>query len=313
MSAPEILSTGSCFPTQVVTNEMLAQRVDTSDEWVFSRTGIHSRRHCSGGENGVGMAAQAARQALERAGVGPEAVSVCLVATFTPDFASPSTACLLQRELGLLEDTICFDLNAACAGFVYALHTAHSLLSGASRPYALVLGCEVISRVLDMDDRSTCVLFGDGAGAVLVRRREDARWHTVFGSRGDDISIRVQGPGPEKAAVHMEGQAVFRFAVEVAEKSIRQLLEQEGIGIGDLDWIFCHQANARITEFLAKRLKADASLFYQNIEHCGNTSAASIPLALYELQRAGGLHKGMRVLLVGFGGGLTWAGALLHW
>ena len=140
MSAPEILSTGSCVPTQVVTNEMLAQRVDTSDEWVFSRTGIHSRRHCSGGENGVAMA-QAARQALERAGVKPEEVGVCLVATFTPDFASPSTACLLQRELGLLEDTICFDLNAACAGFVYALHTAHSLLSGASRPYALVLGC----------------------------------------------------------------------------------------------------------------------------------------------------------------------------
>ena len=148
---------------------------------------------------------------------------------------------------------------------------------------------------------------------MLVRRREDACWHTVFGSRGDDMSIRVQGPGPEKAAVHMEGQAVFRFAVEVAEKSVRQLLEQEGIGIGDLDWIVCHQANARITEFLAKRLRADASLFYQNIDHCGNTSAASIPLALDELQRAGGLRKGMRVLLVGFGGGLTWAGALLRW
>ena len=161
MSAPKILATGRCLPSRVVTNEELSRQVDTSDQWVFSRTGIHSRRFCTG-ESGLDMAAGAARQALDRAGLKPEEVGVCLVATFTPDYASPSMACLLQERLGLKEDTLCFDLNAACAGFLYGLKTAHALLAEAARPYALVVGCEVISRVLDMTDRNTCVLFGDG-------------------------------------------------------------------------------------------------------------------------------------------------------
>lgn len=312
MSAPKILSTGRCLPHRIVTNEDLSRMVDTNDEWVFSRTGIHQRRFCDG-ESGLDLALGSARQALERAGLKPEDIGVCLVATFTPDYASPSMACLVQKELGLREDTLCFDLNAACAGFLYGMKTAHALLADAARPYALLIGCEVISRVMDMTDRNTCVLFGDGAGAAVLRRDEEASWHTVFGSRGDPESIRVQGPGPEPSAVHMEGKAVFRFAVEVVEQSIRQMLAEEGCDINDLDLVVCHQANARIIDHVAKKLKAREGLFYKNMDRYGNTSAASIPIALDELVEQGALKPGMRVLTVGFGGGLTWAGALLRW
>lgn len=313
MSAPYILATGRCLPERVVTNEELNQRVDTSDEWVFSRTGIHQRHFCEE-ETGLDLAVSAARQAMDRAGATAADIGVCLVATFTPDHASPSTACLLQRELGLEEDTVCFDLNAACAGFLYGLKTAHALLSDTPRPCALVVGAEVISRVMDHTDRGTCVLFGDGAGAAVVRRDASRRWHTVFGTRGDPDSIRVQGPGPLPSAIHMDGRAVFRFAVEVVEQSIRQLLEREGlVSINDLDLVVCHQANARIIDFVAKRLGAREGLFFKNMDRYGNTSAASIPIALDELVQAGALRPGMRVLMVGFGGGLTWAGALLEW
>ena len=313
MSAPQILATGRYLPERVVTNEELSKTVDTNDQWVFSRTGIHSRRFCVE-ESGLDLAAAAARQAMERAGLTASDIGVCLTATFTPDHASPSTACLLQRELGLKEDTICFDLNAACAGFLYGLKTAHALLSDAPRPCALVVGAEVISRVMDQTDRNTCVLFGDGAGAAVFRRDEKSSWHTVFGSRGDRESIRVQGPGPVPSAIHMDGKAVFRFAVEVVEQSIRQLLEAEGLeSVNDVDLVVCHQANARIIDFVAKRLGAREGLFFKNMDRYGNTSAASIPIALDELVQSGTLRPGMRVLTVGFGGGLTWAGAMLRW
>ncbi len=312
MSAPKILGTGRCVPSRVVNNDELSQRVDTSDAWVFSRTGIRSRRFCTG-ERGVDLAQGAARQAMERAGVAPEDVGVCLVATFSPDYASPSTACLLQRQLGLPEDTICFDLNAACAGFLYGLHTAHALLASCARPYAVLVGCEVISRVLDMDDRETCILFGDGAGAAVIRRDEAAQWHTVFGSRGDEQSIWAPGPGPAPSAIHMDGKPVFRFAVEVVEQSIRQLLKAAGCTLDQIDVVVCHQANARIIDLVVKKLGAPAELFYKNMERYGNTSAASIPIALDELAESGRLRPGMRVLCVGFGGGLTWAGALFQW
>ncbi len=313
MSAPRILATGRCLPARVVTNEDLSRTVDTSDEWVFSRTGIHSRHFCAE-ETGLDLALSAARQSMDRAGITAADIGVCLVATFTPDHASPSTACLLQRELGLEEDTLCFDLNAACAGFLYGLKTAHTLLSDAPRPCALIVGAEVISRVMDHTDRNTCVLFGDGAGAAVLRRDETRSWHTVFGSRGDPDSIRVQGPGPVPSAIHMDGKAVFRFAVEVVERSICQLLEAEGlVSVNDLDLVVCHQANARIIDHVSKKLKAQEGLFYKNMDRYGNTSAASIPIALDELVQTGALRPGMRVLTAGFGGGLTWAGALLRW
>ena len=296
MSAPHILATGRALPRRVVTNEELSRQVDTSDEWVFSRTGIRSRHFCDG-EAGLDLAERAARQAMERAGLTAE----------------DSGACMLQRRLGLKEDTICFDLNAACAGFLYGMSAAHALLPTAQRPCALLVGCEVLSRIVDMEDRNTCVLFGDGAGAAVFRRDEGAVWHTVFGSRGDPDSIRVPGLGPERPFIHMDGRAVFRFAVEVVEESIRQLLAAEGCGIDDLDLVVCHQANARIIDHIAKKLKAREGLFYKNMERYGNTSAASIPIALDELVQAGALRPGMRVLAVGFGGGLTWGGALFRW
>ena len=312
MSAPQILATGRCLPSRVVTNEDMSRMVDTSDDWVFSRTGIHQRRFCTT-ETGVDLAEGAARLALERAGVRPEEVGVCLVATFTPHYCTPSTACLLQQRLGFPEDTVCFDLNAACAGFLYGLKTAHALLEDAPRPYALLVGSEVISRVTNMNDRNTCVLFGDGAGAALLRRAEGRSWHTVFGTRGGAEHIRAEGPGPDRAAIFMDGKPVFRFAVEVIERSIHQLLEAESCTLNDLDWVVCHQANARIVDHVSKKLKARDGLFYKNMERYGNTSAASIPIALDELVQEGKLRPGMRVLTVGFGGGLTWAGALFRW
>ena len=312
MSAPQILATGRCLPSRVVSNEDMSRMVDTSDDWVFSRTGIHQRRFCTT-ETGVDLAEGAARLALERAGVRPEEVGVCLVATFTPHYCTPSTACLLQQRLGFPEDTVCFDLNAACAGFLYGLKTAHALLEDAPRPYALLVGSEVISRVTNMNDRNTCVLFGDGAGAALLRRAEGRSWHTVFGTRGGAEHIRAEGPGPDRAAIFMDGKPVFRFAVEVIERSIHQLLEAESCTLNDLDWVVCHQANARIVDHVSKKLKARDGLFYKNMERYGNTSAASIPMALDELVQEGKLMPGMRVLTVGFGGGLTWAGALFRW
>ncbi|MGI6498180.1 MAG: 3-oxoacyl-ACP synthase III family protein [Oscillospiraceae bacterium] len=312
MSAPQIIATGRCLPSTVVTNEDLSRQAEVSDEWIYSRTGIRTRYHCVE-EQGIDLAEQAARQALERAGLTTGDIGVCLVATFSPDCASPSTACLLQSRLGLPEDTICFDLNAACAGFLYALNTAHRILPDAKRPYALVLGCEVISRVLDKKDRSTCALFGDGAGAVVLKNKEAAAFYKVFGSRGDAESIRVQGPGPETALVRMKGRDVFRFAVEVAEETISQLLDQAHLNIKNLDLVVCHQANGKIIDHLSKKFQAPPGLFYKNIERYGNTSAASIPIALDELALSHKLRPGMKVLLVGFGGGLTWTGVLLDW
>ena len=312
MSAPQILATGRALPSRAVSNEEMCRMVETDDEWIFTRTGIRNRYYCQG-ERGTDLAERAARQALERAGLSPEDIGVCLVATFTPDFATPSTACQLQKRLGLKEDTVCFDLNAACAGFLYGMKTAHALLAEAARPYALLIGCEVISRVADQGDRSTFILFGDGAGAAVLRRREDAVWHTVAGTRGDWEAIHAPGPGPAPSLLYMDGRTVFRFAVEVVESSIRRLLEAEGCGINDVDLVVCHQANGRIIDHIARKLKAREGLFYKNMDRYGNTSAASIPIALDELAEQGALSPGMRVLTVGFGGGLTWAGALFRW
>ena len=314
MSGIKLLGTGSAVPSKVVTNDDLAKIVDTNDEWISTRTGIRSRRYCAEGESHTSLCLAAARQALGRAGVKPEEVGVCIVATLTPDYLTPAAACLLQRELGLSEDTVCFDLNAACSGFVYALHTAQCLLAAAPRKYGLVLGAEVLSRVTDFDDRSTCVLFGDGAGAAVVEWRADyPSLHAVLGCRGNDECLYAPGVNTSRPAhIHMDGQPVFRFAVEAVPRCAKEVLSKAGLGLEDVDRFVFHQANQRIIDFAIKKLGVDPDKCTGNIARTGNTSAASVPLLLDELVTAGALRSGQKALCVGFGGGLTWAGALLE-
>ena len=294
MSGIKLVGTGSALPVQEVTNFDLEKKVDTSDEWISTRTGISSRHYCTGEENHLGLCTAAARRALESAGIGAEQIGVCLVATLTQDTLTPSTACVLQKELGMPEDTVCFDLNAACAGFVYGLHTAECLLAASVRKYALVIGCEVLSRITDFTDRSTCVLFGDGAGAAVVEWREDyPSLSAVMGSRGNRQVLMIPGVNTGAPSyIHMDGKEVFRFAVEVLPRCAKEVAAKAGIAI--------------------KKLKLDPEKCAGNIAHTGNTSAASVPILLDELVRSGRLHSGQKVLCAGFGGGLTWAGALLQ-
>ena len=314
MSAPKILSTGRCLPRRVVTNQDLSLRVDTNDEWIATRTGIRSRYHCTEGESHTSLCLAAAKQALERAGIGPEQIGVCVVATLSQDFLTPAAACILQRELGFPEDTVCFDLNAACSGFVYGLHTAQCLLSAAGRKYGLVVGVEALSRITDFTDRSTCVLFGDGAGAAVVEWREDyPSLHAVLGCRGNEEALYIPGANsPDPSYIHMDGKAVFRFAVEALPRCAKEVVKQAGLTLEDVDRFVFHQANQRIIDFAVKKLGVDPARCTGNIERTGNTSAASVPLLLDELVTSGRLTSGQKALCVGFGGGLTWAGALLE-
>ena len=314
MSGLKLWGTGSGVPSEILTNEDFAKLVDTSDEWITTRTGISSRRRCAPGETHTGLCLAAARQAMERAGVSPDQIGVCVVATLTPDRLTPATACVLQKELGLEEDTVCFDLNAACSGFVYALHTAQCLLAAATRKFGLVIGAEVLSRVTDYTDRGTCVLFGDGAGAAVLEWREDyPSIHAVLGCRGNTENLLIPGVAVGVPSyIHMDGQPVFRFAVETVPQCITQVLERAGLGVEDVDRFVFHQANQRIIDMAVKKLNLPPEKCTGNIDHTGNTSAASVPLLLDELVRDGAVRRGQRVLCVGFGGGLTWAGALLE-
>lgn len=314
MKGIKIRGTGRCVPVKAVTNQDLAAIVDTSDEWISSRTGIQRRRHCGEGENLTSLSVQAAREALERAGVRPEEIGACIVATLSADTLVPSAACLMQRELGLPEDIPCFDLSAACTGFLFALHTMECLLNASSRKYGLVIGAEYLSRLINWEDRGTCILFGDGAGAAVVECRED--WKpvpAVMGCHGDDRLLRVPGGGSdEPCLISMEGTQVFKFAVEAVPWCIRQVLEKAGKTVEDVDFFVFHQANARIIDLAVRKYHIPQEKYYKNIQDYGNTSAASIPLVLSELQEQGKVGPGSRVLLVGFGGGLTWGGALIE-
>lgn len=314
MSGVKIVGTGSAVPSRVMTNDDMAKIVDTSDEWISSRTGIRSRHYCDAeaGETHRSLVRDAAFRALEAAGLTADQVGVCLVATFTADTCTPSAACVLQADLGMPEDTLCFDLNAACAGFVYGLHVAECLLPGAKRPYALVVGIDTLSRVMDFTDRTTCVLFGDGAGAAVLECREDyPQLYAVWGSRGDDASLYAPGVGcDEPSYLHMDGRAVFRFATEVMPRATKEVLDAAGITADEVDRFVYHQANKRIVDYSVKKLGLDPAKCEGNIDHMGNTSAGSVPILLDELVRAGKIVPGNRVLMAGFGAGLTWAGAL---
>ena len=313
MSGIRICGTGHAAGQRILTNEMLSGMVETSDEWIRTRTGI-VRRHLLGEDTLAQHCAAAARAALARAGIEPAQIGACIVATVTPDTAIPAQACLLARDLGLPEDIVCFDLNAACTGFLTALHTMQGLLSQSARPYGLVVGAEAMSRVTDWTDRSTCVLFGDGAGAAVVHWSRSYRdGGAVLGCRGDGQALRLPGPGTQRPPyISMEGQRVFRFAVQTIPRCMTQVLEKTGLSMEQIDQVVFHQANARIIDHVARSCRIPPEKCCKNLSEYGNTSAASIPLLLSELQRSGWLGSGSRALAVGFGGGLTWGGMVLE-
>ena len=313
MNGIKLRGLGRCVPAQSVTNDDLAKTVDTSDAWITARTGIRSRRRCTE-ETHTELCVTAARRALAQAGITPADIGACIVATVSADTIVPSAACMLQRDLGMPEDTPCFDLNAACTGFVYALHTMECLLNAAPRKFGLVVGAEALSKVVDWTDRSTCILFGDGAAAAVVECREG--WPSigaVLGSRGNDTLLRLPGLGRgEPNVLSMEGTQVFKFAVETVPACMDAVLAKSGLTIDDIDFFVFHQANARIIDLAVRKYRIPPEKYYKNIDHYGNTAAASVPLVLSELEDQGRIGPGSRLLMVAFGGGLTWGGALVE-
>ncbi len=306
----QIIGTGMAKAKRCVTNEDLAGIVDTSDEWIVTRTGIMERRFCGEDEDAGTLAVEAAKNAIEAAGVNAGEIGCVICGTVSGEYVTPSLACVVQRKLGLAEDIPVLDVNAACSGFIYGLEVARGLLNGNGGRYGLVIGCEHLSKLLDMDDRSTCVLFGDGAGAAVVEAIEGGIYKSVLGARGG-YEIMVEGPGEGKSRIRMDGKAVFRFAVEAIPKCVSQLQEKAGISLDEVDQIVCHQANARIIDHCIRKMKASESKFYKNMDRYGNTSAASVPMALDELVKSNTVNPGDTLMLVGFGGGLTWAGVLI--
>ncbi|HAD19783.1 MAG: beta-ketoacyl-ACP synthase III [Eubacterium sp.] len=314
MQGIQITGMGAALPANRVTNEDLARIVDTSDEWIRTRTGIRSR-YFSKGETHTQLCTEAARNALEDAGVTPDQIGLCVVATISADYNTPSAASLVQAALGIPEDTPSFDVNAACAGFVYGLNVVSAMLGcgNIERPYALLIGAEQLSRMLNMQDRGTCVLFGDGAAAAVIRRSDSHRFFCRLGSRGNAEALHTPGLMYPEQWIHMDGHAVFRFATGAINRGITLMEQDSGVSAGEIDYIVCHQANRRIIDYVRKRRKLPEEKFFMNLDRYGNTSGASIPLALADMKKAGMCSPGTRMFVSGFGGGLTWASAYLEW
>lgn len=306
----KIISTGHYVPPKCLTNEDLEKMVDTSDKWIFSRTGIKNRHITENPsiENTSDLAYKAALNAISKSNYDKEKIDLIITATFTPDYKSPSVANLVQAKLGLSHKEItCFDLNAACTGFIYALNVASLMLNNGNYQSALVIGAEVISKYTDYTDRNTCVLFGDGAGAVIIEKTfEKKPAHFFTASRGElDKLIYVDN------FVHMNGKEVYLFATNALEKSICKVLNDTNLNINDIKTIIPHQANLRIIQSVAKNLGLDMSKFFINIEKYGNTSAASIAIALDEFMMSPDAKPDDKVLMVGFGGGFTYGASIL--
>jgi 3-oxoacyl-[acyl-carrier-protein] synthase III len=321
-----IISTGSYVPENIITNSDLEQIVDTSDDWIHERTGIRERRIVNGNQVTSDLAFEASVKALKKAGLKPTEIDLIMVATISGDMPFPSTACLLQQKLGA-KKAAAFDLNAACSGFVYGLHIANSLIKSGAHSRILLVGAEVLSKFTDWEDRATCVLFGDGAGAVVLEGTKEK--HGIYsthiysdGSLSDLICL--PGGGSKNPCTRetilkrlqfmkMKGNETFKVAVRTLENLASSTLEKSGISPSQLSLLIPHQANLRIIQATAKRLHLPAEKVFINIEKYGNTSAASIPIALDEAVEAGKCRKGEYILLEAFGGGLTWASALLKW
>jgi 3-oxoacyl-[acyl-carrier-protein] synthase-3 len=311
-----IIGTGSYLPPRVMTNAEFAARLDTSDAWIRERTGIVQRHIAAESQTSSDLALQASRAALAAAGMKAADVDLIIVATSTPDFVFPSTACLLQAKLGVANSTA-FDLQAVCSGFVYALATADNFIRTGTHKSALVVGAEVYSRILDWNDRGTCVLFGDGAGAVVLAAASQPGLHASVlradGSQADILSVpgnicggRIVG----SPYLQMQGGQVFKFAVKVLDEVARETVAAAGMRLEDIDWLIPHQANVRILEATARKLGLPREKLVVTVDHHGNTSAASVPLALDEYVRAGKIRPGHRVMMQGVGGGFTWGATL---
>lgn len=317
----KILGTGSFVPSKIVTNNDLAQWMDTSDEWIRSRTGITERR-IAVTETGNDMASIASKRALDNACIQGEDIDLIIVATMSSEQSMPNVACEVQKQIGA-KKAICFDINAACSGFIFALHTAMTYIQSGMIKNALIIGVERLSKLLNWEDRSTSVLFGDGAGAVVVTSRENAMYQAVLGSNGSKGEALICSNGENKTpykaenqqetCIKMDGQEVFKFAVSTVPKVIGQVLEKAEVSVEEIDWFILHQANERILQSTAKRLNVSIDKFPMNLDHYGNTSAASIPLLLDEMNQKGQLQAGNHLVLSGFGGGLTWGAIYLQW
>ncbi len=317
-----ICGTGSMLPNRVVTNDDLSKIMDTSDEWIRSRTGICSR-HLAVEESLTELAAQASRKALEEAGVKPEELDMILAATLSADKLLPCLSCELQRELGAV-NAVAFDINAACSGFMFALQTADMYIKSGQCQRILVVGGEILSKLMDWNDRSTCVLFGDGVGAAVVRADEEygilSSVQGSDGAKGDALLCegrRNNNPYVSNSTdlpyVSMNGQEVYKFAVRTVPKAILEALQKADLTVEDVDLFVLHQANIRIIESVSKRLKVPMEKFPSNLEECGNISAGSVPILLDYVNQRGMLHKGDKIVLAGFGAGLTWGASVLTW
>lgn len=328
MSTPAILGTGSYAPERVLTNDDLAAVVDTSDDWIRSRSGIRERHIAADGETASDMGVQAARRALEDAGLQPADIDLLIVATITPDMQMPAAACLIQHKLGIPTTAACFDLNAACTGFIYALDTACAMVQSGRYRKGLVIGVEKLSAIIDWQDRTTCVLFGDGAGAAVVGMSDvpgRGLIGTRLGTNGEGVDLLYISHGgstnpttPESIArrdhcLRMKGKEVFKQAVRVMDEAARDLLEQHQVRADQISLVIPHQANLRIIEAISQYLELPMDRFFVNLERYGNTSAASIPIALDEARRSGRIGPGDLTLLVAFGAGLTYGSALIRW
>ncbi len=314
-----ISGTGSYLPKKVLTNLDLEKIVDTSDDWIYSRTGIRQRHIAADDEATSDLAMHASRQAMEAAGVRPQDVGLIIVATTTPDMVFPSTACILQAKLGI-KNAPAFDVQAVCSGFMYALATADQFMKSGAYEHVLVVGAEIYSRILDWKDRSTCVLFGDGAGAAVLSRSAapgilSSHLH-ADGSYAEILSVpgQVCGGGVKgRPLLQMEGNAVFKFAVKALGDVADEALAANGLDKSDIDWLIPHQANIRIIQATAKRMGLSMEKVVTTVERHANTSAASVPLALDEAVRDGRIRAGQNVLLEGVSGGFTWGAVLVKW
>lgn len=316
-----IIGTGSYAPERIVTNKDLMKFLDTDDEWIRERTGICERR-VSAGEGTSDLAIHAAERAIADAGIDPKEIEILIVGTCTPDNGFPSAATDVQRAVGAV-NAVAFDVTAACSGFIYGLHIVQSFIRCGTYKTALVIGAETISKVLDWTDRGTCILFGDGAGAAVLRADEtgvirtlagsDGRKGHVLGCQARTMDNFLTGRKPEPGFMTMDGQEVFKFAVKKVPEIVSQILEESGIGREQVDHYVLHQANIRILESASRRLKVPMEKIPVNIDRYGNTSAASVPILLDEMNREGRLKRGDTLVMAGFGAGLTWGAVLLKW